>query len=395
MFNAGAAIGSLGIDTSGFEGGLLRAEAVSALFPSVVTNFLANPLLGWVGVAQAAGTAVVAAVKAAFAEVAAVAAEFDDLGESAQQVGVSARFLREVGAAAADAGSSMAGVADALKFLGNNAADAAAGGEVAKAFADIGVSATDGAGKIKDSETLFYEVADAIAAIEDPAKRTQAAMNLMGRGGTELIPLMMGGAAGVRDAARAFTEFSGQLPTERLERAGGAFQSLKQKAADFGEGLGRALALPVLEWFQENQERILDLFREIWPEARSAAEAIGGSLAAGLQAAMTVGEALLPVIEALIKALGLLAQVGGFFFGLVGQPSPEPPPVAAVRPTATAAVGGGPMGGRELNFSPTVNVNFDPAGTGRALGDVVERRTREAWGRVASAADTRAVQGGL
>src|SRR5688500_14945260 len=47
----------MGIDISGYTGGILRAESIARLFPGVVQNFLASPLLGVIGIAQAAGRA--------------------------------------------------------------------------------------------------------------------------------------------------------------------------------------------------------------------------------------------------------------------------------------------------------------------------------------------------
>lgn len=56
-FDAGSVLAQLKLDSGGFTRGLLQAEALMSLFPSQVTNFLASPLLGFIGLAQDAGRA--------------------------------------------------------------------------------------------------------------------------------------------------------------------------------------------------------------------------------------------------------------------------------------------------------------------------------------------------
>ncbi|MGE5608995.1 MAG: hypothetical protein ACM359_07060, partial [Bacillota bacterium] len=60
VFDAGAAVGTLGLDTSGFVRGLMTAEGLMQMFPSWVTNFMANPLLGFVGILQDSARAIAA-----------------------------------------------------------------------------------------------------------------------------------------------------------------------------------------------------------------------------------------------------------------------------------------------------------------------------------------------
>src|SRR5689334_22198726 len=119
-FDGGSIISKLGLDTSGFAQGMLQATSISQLFPATVTNFLANPLLGLAGIAKSAASA----IASAFADVVNAA---DNAGDSAAKLGVSVGFLTAYGRAAADAGSSAEGFADSLKFINNNAADAASG----------------------------------------------------------------------------------------------------------------------------------------------------------------------------------------------------------------------------------------------------------------------------
>ena len=46
MFDAGGITSKLSLDVSGYAQGMLQATSIAQMFPSVVTSFLANPLLG-------------------------------------------------------------------------------------------------------------------------------------------------------------------------------------------------------------------------------------------------------------------------------------------------------------------------------------------------------------
>lgn len=249
MFQAGSVVGKMGLDISGWTRSMLEANAISALFPGVVRNFLASPLLGLVGIAQDAARA----IKNAFTEIGEAA---DNAGEAAEKAGVSVEFLTGVGAAAKDAGSSVEGFADALKFLNNNAADAAGGNKTtAKSFADLGVAVVDAAGQVKSTEELFYEVADAIAALENPQQKVQAAMNLLGRGGPDMIATLNKGSAGIKSFAADIAALGGTIDKD-LADAGDKFGTLQTYVSAAWTGIKRAIAEPILKFVADHFEEI-------------------------------------------------------------------------------------------------------------------------------------------
>src|SRR5688572_27671777 len=99
-FDAGSIIGKMSMDISGWSRGFMQATSIAQIFPATVSNFIANPLLGLIGLAKDAGSA----FTSAFSEIASSA---DNAGEAAEKVGVSVGFLTGVGAVAKDAGASM------------------------------------------------------------------------------------------------------------------------------------------------------------------------------------------------------------------------------------------------------------------------------------------------
>lgn len=75
------------------------------------------------------------------------------------------------------------------------------GSKAAVAFQAIGVSVTDANGKIRSSESVMADIADRFSRMRDGAGKTTVAMDLFGKAGASLIPVLNGGADGMRAAA--------------------------------------------------------------------------------------------------------------------------------------------------------------------------------------------------
>ncbi len=58
VFSAGSIIGKLSLDTTGFTGGVLQANSISAIFGPTIGAFLVNPLLGVIATAAQAASAI-------------------------------------------------------------------------------------------------------------------------------------------------------------------------------------------------------------------------------------------------------------------------------------------------------------------------------------------------
>jgi len=68
--------------------------------------------------------------------------------------------------------------------------------QLAEGLDELGISLE--ALKGMQPEEQFLRIADAIKAIQDPAKRTAAAVAVFGRSGTKLLPLLLEGKRGIR-----------------------------------------------------------------------------------------------------------------------------------------------------------------------------------------------------
>jgi hypothetical protein len=120
----------------------------------------------------------------------------DSLDEMSQRTGISVESLSQLQFGLDLAGTSLAGFEKALRRQQKTLAEAAGGSKSAQqAFADLGLNWEDL--QRLSPEGQFLAVAEAISRIEDPGRRAAAALEVFGRGGAELLPVLSAGADGI------------------------------------------------------------------------------------------------------------------------------------------------------------------------------------------------------
>jgi len=160
-----------------------------------------NRQLGQLGSSMAlAGTAVSAAGSAIVGPIFASAAAFASVGSAlddmSKRTGVAAESLSVLQFAAEQTGTDMAGVESAVKkmqkaiFAASNGSD-----EAAKSLAMVGLSAQDLSGMSADQQ--IGKIADGLIAIRDPGDRDAIAMDIFGKAGTDILPMLEQGSAGM------------------------------------------------------------------------------------------------------------------------------------------------------------------------------------------------------
>jgi ribosomal protein S30 len=157
----------------------------------------------------------------------------DRLQKVSLQTGLAVEELEILQFAASQSGVGTEALNKSMQKFSRTIGDADQGlKESVDAFDLLGISITANDGKLKDSSTLFVEVAEAIKGIEEPARRSAIASDLFGRSGGELLPLLQQGAFGIdmfadrlrkvggiigTDAANAISDFNDQM--DLLNRA--------------------------------------------------------------------------------------------------------------------------------------------------------------------------------
>jgi len=131
----------------------------------------------------------------------------DDIGKMAQSVGLTAEQLSGLEYAAKLSGVEIDGLRTSFQKFNKAIYETAQGSKAQEeAFKAIGVSVFDASGNLKSSNDLFLESADGLSKMRDGAQKTALAMELFGKSGASLIPLLNGGADGVNKFTEAATK---------------------------------------------------------------------------------------------------------------------------------------------------------------------------------------------
>ena len=136
----------------------------------------------------------------------------------AERLGTGTDQLQALQLAAGEAGVGVEAMNTGLRFLNRNLGQAAhKGGPAAEAFRRLKIDLKDAHGVAKPAGDVMIELADAIAATPEPAKKTELAMRLLGRGGAELIPILNKGGQAFRDAREDMNALGGGMSMDFVE----------------------------------------------------------------------------------------------------------------------------------------------------------------------------------
>ena len=193
----------------------------------------------------AAGTAAVGATTALVAGTSALAQQGDEIDKMSQKMGLSAEAYQEWDAVLQHSGTSISSLLPSMKTL-SNAAET--GNE---AFAALGISEEQVASLSK--EDLFSAVITGLQGMEEGTERTYLASQLLGRGATELGPLLNTSAEETQAMRDRVHELGGVLSNEAVANSA-AFQDNLQDMQTAMAGLKNSIiqqALPGMNQLME------------------------------------------------------------------------------------------------------------------------------------------------
>lgn len=194
----------LGLDSAQFTAGLAKANGGLAKFAKAAK----------VGFAVAGAAAVAAGAAMAIAMKGAID-RADDLSKTAQRIGVTTEALSRLEWAAKLSDVSLEQLSTGLQRLSRNMLDVASGGgaQAKTAFAALGISIKDAEGNMRSSDAVFADISERFANMPDGVEKTALAMQLFGRAGAEMIPLLNSGKKGLADMAAESDRLGNTLNT--------------------------------------------------------------------------------------------------------------------------------------------------------------------------------------
>jgi len=264
-----------------------------------------SPIASKAGAAMAAlGTAAVGGL-AVFGKRAIDAA--DNLNDLSQRTGVGVESLSKFGAAAEDSGSNMEEVAKAMGKLSKGIVDPAS--KTSEALKAIGINSRDAQGKIRGVDQIMLDLADKFSRMPDGAQKTALAMELFGKSGMNLIPMLNGGRT-------ALDQYAATIDTQMAQAADKFNDALNAVARSLAGPFNQAITalLPTITQFAQTIAGLAQWFSGLPTPMQN----IIGTLAA-LTAAFIV---LAPAISALISVLTIAGPlITGIGAAIVGIPA--------------------------------------------------------------------------
>jgi len=214
-------------------------------------------------------------------------------------------ILSKFGAAAEDSGSSIDEVAKAMGRLSKGIVDPAS--KTNEALKAIGISSTDAQGKIRGVDSIMLDLADRFAKMPDGAQKTALAMELFGKAGMNLIPMLNGGR-------EALSQYSATIDTEMAQAADKFNDALNAIARSVSGPFNEAVTalLPFITQLAEGIAGFAQWFSSLPGPVQTVVASIGA-----LTAALVVFGPAIASIVTIFTTLGpLLAGIGAAMAGI-------------------------------------------------------------------------------
>jgi lambda family phage tail tape measure protein len=175
------------------------------------------------------------------------AAKLEDLAQSA---GISTAGLSALDYAAKQSGISQEQLVKGVEKLSKAMLAAAqAPTAQANAFKTLGVAVTDATGKLRPTEDVLTDIAGKFATMQDGPMKTALAMQLFGKAGADLVPLLNRGKAGITDLMDEAKKL-GIVVDEDFAANAKHFEESMNKLKAAAQGTANTLARELLPSFQ-------------------------------------------------------------------------------------------------------------------------------------------------
>lgn len=291
----------LGADSAALDKGLKGAG-------KSIDDFSARINKAGVAIGAALGTAVVAVGIA----VEKTLKNFDDLAKTSQKIGVSVEDLSALRFAAELSGVSTEQLTKGVGKLARAMADASQGGitPAANAFKALGIQVTNNDGTLRGTAEVMTDIAGKFSTLKDGAAKTAISMQLFGKAGADLIPLLNSGKEGLAAMIAEARELGLVISTQTAKDA----ESFNDNLTRLGKVLNgiviqaTAAMLPVMK-------DISAAFVQLAKDTKTV-QTVSAGLAEGFRIALAVGATVVVFFQRLAIEI---AGVGAVISALISR----------------------------------------------------------------------------
>jgi hypothetical protein len=235
----------------------------------------------------------------------------DEAAKSAQSLGMSVEQFTRLRHAVDLSGLSMESFEGSMRILARNMVDNEG------RFDELGISVRDAGGALRSTDAVLAELSSVFATMPNSAEKTALAMELLGRSGSDMIPLINGG----RDALQQMMDEADRLGltiSTDTARSAEQFNDNITRLTGNVRGLAQVVTAdlaPVLAEWSDKMVGLAAAFQELSPEMRkfiagaTVITAVVGPLVVGLGLlVMSIGAILRP-IGWLVRAIGAAGPI--------------------------------------------------------------------------------------
>lgn len=211
------------------------------------------------------GITAVAAAGSLFGIALGTAKAGDEAYKTSQKIGVNTEALQALRYAAELADIGQAELTTGLKFLSTKMYDASRGAkESQRSFKELGVTYKDQNGNLLSADKMLGSIADKFKDMPDGTKKTALAVDIFGRAGIQMIPMLNEGSAAISkltEEAKLFGLVIDESSAKSYQEFNDSITRIKGIVVGFRNEIGKEL-IPVMtdmmhkiiDWIKMNRE---------------------------------------------------------------------------------------------------------------------------------------------
>lgn len=238
-----------------------------------------------------------------------------------QQFGMATGEVQQLKGVATATGISFDALTKGMGFLDKNLASAASGSKILKGAMDqVGLSFNDGRSQMEK----LAVVADKFKNMDDGPKKVALAMQLFGRSGRELIPVLNLGSAGIQALNAKMAEY-GVVNEDAVQKGVALAESVNESKLAFA-GIGNVLTsalAPTFKIIVDDLNSLVAAFVKSYREGGIVAE-IFAAISVIIQETVAVIEALAEIFGALWDTVSeVVSEIASAIFECFGAKAPS------------------------------------------------------------------------
>lgn len=222
------------------------------------------------------------------------------MGELSQSTGISVGALSSLAFAGKTVGLSIEQVSGGLEKMDKavlKAATSPAG--AVSAFSRLHLSLRDVSGQIKPTEEIFGELAGRFSTMPDGITKTALAMQIFGRSGAEMLPMLNKGKAGIDDLVKTAAALGIALDDQTVQ----ASQKFKESLATI-EAAGQGLAIQLTKDLLPALQTVAEFLVSGLKDKNSTLSTLIDDVAWLTKAFLTLGDVIFAWFQTLESAVG-------------------------------------------------------------------------------------------